>query len=237
MNLLQLRDDFIKSLPGPSAQAVLCAALERFGNRVALASSFSVEDQVVLDLMARLNAKPQVFTLDTGRLPQETYELIEKTRERYNIDVEILFPDSERVEQMVNEHGPNLFLRSIEQRKLCCRVRKIEPLRRKLAGLDAWICGLRSAQSQTRSALEKVEADLSFGLLKLSPLANWSDKKLWDYVRANDVPYSPLHDLGYPSIGCACCTRAIQPGEDIRAGRWWWEEPEHKECGLHLKSN
>ncbi|MGE4286688.1 MAG: phosphoadenylyl-sulfate reductase [Phycisphaerae bacterium] len=237
MDLIQLRNDFIKSLPGGSAQSILSAALELFGNRVALASSFSIEDQVVLDLMVKLRARPRVFTLDTGRLPQQTYDLIEKTRKHYSIDVEILFPDAAQVEEMVNEHGPNLFLNSVEQRKLCCRVRKIEPLKRRLAGLDAWICGLRSEQSTTRSALEIVEADFSFGLLKISPLADWTEEKLRDYVKANGVPYNPLHDEGYPSIGCACCTRAIKAGEDIRAGRWWWEKPEHKECGLHLKSN
>jgi phosphoadenosine phosphosulfate reductase len=218
-----------------SAQELLKAAVEEFGDKIALASSFSVEDQVVLDMLTRITGKPGVFTLDTGRLPQETYDLIEQTRKRYDISIEMLFPDTEQVERMLSEKGPNLFYDSIDNRKLCCKVRKIEPLRRRLTTLEGWICGLRSEQSATRTGLERIEADSVFGLIKISPIADWTTKQVWEYVKDNDVPYNKLHDAGYPSIGCACCTRALKPGEDIRAGRWWWESPEHKECGLHLK--
>ena len=214
---------------------LLEAAVEEFGDRIALASSFSAEDQVVLDMLVKIAEKPKVFTLDTGRLPQATFDLIETTRRRYDIEIEILFPDAQDVEKMVNEYGPNLFYESIELRKMCCRNRKIEPLKKKLATLDAWICGLRSEQSTTRTKLQAVEADYNFGLVKISPLAAWTNRQVWDYIEKNDIPYNKLHDEGYPSIGCACCTRSVGEGEDFRSGRWWWENPEHKECGLHLK--
>ncbi len=234
-NLEEIKNSLSDALKGASPQQVLETALSRFGDKIALASSFSAEDQVVLDMLVKITDKPKVFTLDTGRLPQETYDLIEKTRQRYGIEIEILFPDTRQVEEMVNRQGPNLFYKSIENRKLCCKVRKIEPLKKKLATLDAWICGLRSEQAATRVELERVEVDYNFGLIKISPIADWNTQQVWYYVKANDVPYNKLHDAGYPSIGCACCTRAINPGEDIRGGRWWWESPEHKECGLHLK--
>jgi phosphoadenosine phosphosulfate reductase len=172
--------------------------------------------------------------LDTGRLPQETYDVIEETREKYNIEIKVMFPDLKQVEQMVNENGPNLFYESIENRKLCCRIRKVEPLKRALSELDAWICGLRAEQSPTRQKLDKVEWDENFNLIKINPLADWTQNQVWQYIKENNVPYNELHDKGYPSIGCAPCTRPIEPGENIRAGRWWWENPEHKECGLHL---
>jgi len=206
----------------------------RFGEKVALASSLSAEDQVLTDMLCKIGAEVAVFTLDTGRLPEETYAVLEATRKRYGIRIEILFPDHEAVEEMVNEHGPNLFYDSIEARKRCCNVRKIEPLMRKLARLDAWICGLRAEQSPTRTGLERIEWDGKFGLFKISPLADWTTAQVWDYIKNNDVPYNELHDKGYPSIGCEPCTRAVQKGDDIRTGRWWWEEPENKECGLHL---
>ncbi len=218
-----------------SAEALLKQVLTCFGERIALSSSFSVEDQVLTDMLCQLSEKPKVFTLDTGRLPQETFTLMDDTRRRYDIDIEILFPDTVAVEEMVAEYGPNLFYESIELRKECCRVRKIQPLKRGLAALDAWVCGLRREQSTTRSDLERVQADQSFGLIKISPLADWTTEQVWDYVRSHDVPYNTLHDRGYPSIGCAPCTRAVERGEDVRGGRWWWEAPEHKECGLHLR--
>ena len=194
--------------------------VEQLGDRVAFASSLGAEDQVVTDMLAKITGKPKIFTLDTGRLPEATYQLIDTTRRKYGIDIEILFPDRQKVEEMTNAYGPNLFRDSIENRKLCCRVRKIEPLKRKLATLDAWICGLRSEQSVTRKGLAAVEFDDAFGLIKINPLADWTDWQVWEYIKANNVPYSVLHDAGFPSIGCEPCTRAITQGEDIRAGRW-----------------
>lgn len=208
---------------------------EKFAQKIALASSMSAEDQVVTDMLCRIQPRVGIFTLDTGRLPQETYDLIDATNQKYGIRIKVMFPESSDVEALLNEEGPNSFYKSIESRKRCCHVRKVLPLRRALSGLDAWITGLRREQSVTRDALEKVEWDESNGLIKVNPLAEWTSQQVWDYIRANDVPYSKLHDQGYPSIGCAPCTRAIEPGQDDRAGRWWWEQPEHKECGLHLK--
>lgn len=218
---------------GKGPRELLEAVLDRFGDRVALASSFSPEDQVLTDLLCRVTLRPHVFTLDTGRLPEETYRLIERTRDRYRLRIQVLFPDAQDVEQMVEAHGINLFRDSIENRKLCCRVRKILPLKRKLAGLDAWICGLRKEQSVTRRDVATVQWDEQFGLIKISPLADWSTEQVWDYIRQNRVPVHELHERGYPSIGCQPCTRAVGAGEDLRSGRWWWEQPEHKECGLH----
>ena len=215
------------------AYDLLRVILARFGDRVALASSFSAEDQVITDMLCRIGGKPKIFTLDTGRLPGETYDVIEATREKYGIEIEILFPDRAKVEAMVTADGPNLFYSSVENRRKCCNVRKVEPLKRKLSQLEAWIVGLRSGQSVTREGLGRVEWDQGNGLIKVSPIADWTAEQVWEYIRKNDVPYNALHDKGYPSIGCAPCTRAVEDGQDIRAGRWWWEQPEHKECGLH----
>ncbi|MBI4247554.1 MAG: phosphoadenylyl-sulfate reductase [Candidatus Rokubacteria bacterium] len=222
-------------LESQSAEDILAGALERFHPRIALAASFGAEDMVLIDLLARLDPRARVFTLDTGRLPAETYELIDAVRARYGFAVEIYVPRTEAVEAMVREHGVNLFYASVENRKRCCEVRKVEPLGRALAGLEAWITGLRRDQAVTRVAVDKVEVDRSHGgILKLNPLADWTWDDVWQYLRAHDVPYNALHDRGYPSIGCAPCTRAVEPGEDLRAGRWWWETPETKECGLHV---
>ena len=216
------------------AERILAYAADRFNEKVALASSFGAEDMVLIDMISTISPLIKVFTLDTGRLPEETYELIGQVQDRYKIEIEMLFPERVSVERMTNEFGPNLFYESIENRKLCCKVRKLEPLTRKLKGLDAWICGLRREQSITRAEISSFEWDTVNGLIKINPLANWSTERLWQYIRQNNVPYNKLHDRGYPSIGCAPCTRAINEGDDIRAGRWWWENPEHKECGLHL---
>ena len=220
---------------GYSAEQLLKHLLEQFADKIALATSFGAEDQVLTDMLCKIDRNAKIFTLDTGRLPQETYELMQATREKYGIQIDILFPDYKKVEEMVNKYGPNLFYNSIEERKLCCQVRKIEPLKRKLSGLQAWICGLRAEQSLTRTALQRIEFDENFGIIKVSPLADWTTEKVWDYIHKNNVPYNKLHSRGYPSIGCAPCTRGIRDGEDLRAGRWWWEKPEHKECGLHLR--
>ena len=194
----------------------------------------AAEDQVLTDIICTRSEKPKIFTLDTGRLPRETYDVIEATRHRYEIDIQIMFPDNNLVEDMVKSNGPNLFYDSVENRQRCCYVRKIEPLKRALAGLDVWICGLRKEQSITRHDLEMVQWDEQFGLIKLSPILDWTTDQVWKYIREKNVLYNALHDKGYPSIGCEPCTRAIKNGDDIRAGRWWWEKPEQKECGLHL---
>ncbi|TMH30826.1 MAG: phosphoadenylyl-sulfate reductase [Betaproteobacteria bacterium] len=202
---------------------------------VALASSFGAEDMVLTDLIAR-NALPvDVFTLDTGRLPGETYALMERVREHYGLPIEVYYPDGRALEAYVRDHGINAFYRSTVLRRRCCAIRKTEPLSRALAGRRAWITGLRRAQGVTRQDIDLEEHDPVHGLPKFNPLVEWSDADVWGYIRARRVPYNPLHDRGYPSIGCAPCTRAVEPGEDIRAGRWWWESAEHKECGLHRR--
>lgn len=217
-----------------NAHELLAYVFEEFNERVAIASSFGAEDMVLIDMASRLTPKPRVFTLDTGRLHQETHEVIEVVRKRYNIQIEVYFPNRERVEDMVKKYGPNLFYQSMELRKLCCQVRKVEPLKRALSNLSAWICGLRREQSITRAEVEKVEIDEANGeIFKINPLADWRIDGVWAYIRENNVPYNALHDRGYPSIGCLPCTRAVKPGEGIRAGRWWWEKPEYRECGLH----
>jgi phosphoadenosine phosphosulfate reductase len=223
-----------QSLEKASPQEVLTWALSTFGRNIALAWS-GAEDVAVLDMMHRIDPKAaRVFTLDTGRLNPETYELIDEVQARYKIPIEIQFPDAAAVQKMVGEKGINLFYRSLENRKECCGVRKVEPLNRMLKSLDGWITGLRRTQAVTRGRLSKVELDFGHDkIVKLNPLADWTTQQTFDYLKANNVPTNKLHAMGYPSIGCAPCTRAIKPGEDERAGRWWWENPESKECGLH----
>lgn len=216
-----------------STHEVLAGFIGEFKGRIALASSMGVEDQLLTDMIVKIDPSVKVFTLDTGRLFYETYDLIEKTMLRYKIGIQVFSPDSEKVEDMVNRKGINLFFQSIENRKECCRVRKVEPLKRAFQGLDVWVCGLRKEQSATRTQNQLVEWDEANGLIKLNPLIDWTEQQVWDYVKQNNVPYNVLHDKGFPSIGCQPCTRAVFPGEDIRAGRWWWENPETKECGLH----
>lgn len=227
-------DRLSDELESKDAQTVVAWALKRFSPRIALSSSFGAEDMVLIDMIAKIDPRARVFTLDTGRLHQETYNLVDEVRDRYKIDVEVYFPETAAVEKMVREHGLNLFYESVEFRKLCCGVRKVEPLNRALSGLDAWITGLRKDQAQTRATTKKLEADQAHsGIFKVNPLADWSSEAVWDYIRANGVPYNKLHDKGFPSIGCEPCTRAVRPGEDQRAGRWWWELESNKECGIH----
>ncbi|MBI3292312.1 MAG: phosphoadenylyl-sulfate reductase [Elusimicrobia bacterium] len=224
-----------QQLENQTAHEVVRWVLETFHPKVALASSFGAEDVVLIDMMVKVNPKARVFTLDTGRLPYETYEVMDAIREKYKISIEVMFPDTQAVETMVRERGLNLFYHSIENRKMCCGVRKVEPLKRALKGLDAWITGLRRDQGVTRTQVQKVERDLDHGnIIKVNPLADWTWDQVWAYIRANHIPYNKLHDQHYPSIGCAPCTRAVKHGEDPRAGRWWWEAPEQKECGLHV---
>lgn len=229
-NISELNQQFNGSTP----QELLRYFLDEFKGRIGLSTSLSIEDQMLTDMIASLHPSTRIFTLDTGRLFPETYSLIEKTARKYpSIHLEVFFPDATEVEQMISESGINLFYDGIEQRKRCCNIRKLQPLRRAFEGLEVWICGLRREQSVTRSDMQAVEWDEANKLIKLNPLIDYSEEQVWEYIRANKVPYNQLHDKGFPSIGCQPCTRAVAPGEEIRSGRWWWENPEHKECGLH----
>ena len=218
-----------------TAEDVLAWALERYHPRIALATSLQSEGMVVLDLAWRIEPNVRVFTLDTGRLHQETYDMMDRVRERYGISIEVLFPDSAEVQRMVRIKGLNLFYESVENRHACCGVRKVNPLRRHLTGLDAWMTGLRRDQSESRGGTRKVEIDsANGGILKINPIADWSQEQIDAYVKAHNVPQHALYAKGYTSIGCLPCTRATQPGENPRAGRWWWEQNLQKECGLHV---
>jgi phosphoadenosine phosphosulfate reductase len=202
--------------------------------RVAIVASFQAESSVLIDMASRIRPDVTVLTLDTGRLPQQTYDMIDRIRDRYRVDVQVISPDAADLQQMVGRHGPNLFYKSADMRRLCCDVRKSRPLARALAGYDAWVTGLRRQQAATRSQTAVVAPDPEHkGLTKVAPLADWSKDQVWAYIHEHDLPHHSLYDLGYTSIGCAPCTRATTKGEDERAGRWWWEENEVKECGLH----
>jgi thioredoxin-dependent adenylylsulfate APS reductase len=217
-----------------SAKELIEWAVERFYPKIGLASSFGAEDMVIIDLLSQSGFKAKIFTLDTGRLPQETYDLMDEVQSRYGMTIDVYFPDTSSVQKMVKNHGLNLFYQNVEFRKLCCEIRKVEPLGRALEGLDAWITGLRRDQTPTRASLLKVEEDAAHGgIMKINPLAEWTWTQVFDYVKDKDVPYNRLHDQGFLSIGCAPCTRAVKPGENERAGRWWWEQGGSKECGLH----
>ena len=205
---------------------------------VGFANSFGAEDMVLTHLIANHAPGIEVFSLDTGRLPAETYSLMQIVKTKYtSINVKYYFPTSSDIESFEHENGPNAFYDSVELRKACCRIRKVVPLKRALEGKKAWITGLRREQSPTRKDLAVQEYDNDFSMEKFNPLLEWSEADVWAYIKENDIPYSELHDKGYPSIGCAPCTRAITVGEDVRAGRWWWENPETKECGLHTKKD
>ena len=217
-----------------AAEELLAWALERFHPRLAISAAGGVDGMVLVDMAWRINPDVRVFTLDTGRLPPETYELFEKVRERYGIAVEFEYPETDTVSAMVTEHGPNLMYNSVDLRLRCCEVRKVEPLKRKLATLDAWIAGLRREQWRSRKNIAKVELDRDHGgIVKLNPVADWTLDRVWEYVHEHEVPYHPLFDQGYTSIGCAPCTRPVARGESERAGRWWWEQETDKECGIH----
>lgn len=216
------------------AQGIIKLAFDNFGQKVVFATSLGEEDQVITDMIHQIAPGIGVFTLDTGRLFAETYELMAKNQKKYtSLDFKIYYPDTKTVEEMVRTKGINLFYESVENRKLCCHVRKVEPLQRALAATDAWMVGLRRDQAVTRATLEPVEWDEANKKIKFNPLYNWSLDQVREYIKKNNVDISPLHAQGFVSIGCAPCTRAISPGEDTRAGRWWWEQPEQKECGLH----
>ena len=216
------------------AEQILAAGLAATTGPVTLACSFSVEDVVLIDILHKVAPEVRVFALDTGRLNEETYEVAEAVSERYGIAIDWYFPERQAVEQLERDKGLFSFRASLDNRHECCRIRKVEPLRRALAGKRGWITGLRRAQSVTRTELAAIELDqANGGLLKINPLLNWSDEQIWDYAKEHNLPVNRLHGQGYPSIGCAPCTRPIREGEHPRAGRWWWENPEHKECGLH----
>ena len=216
-----------------TAEEILKEALELFGDKITFATSMGAEDQVITQMLSKIDKSANVITLDTGRMFPETYDLLHRTINRYGIAIKSYYPDTAQVEEMVNTKGINLFYESIENRKLCCHIRKIVPLQRALNGKDAWITGLRREQSVTRTELKIVDWDAANGLIKINPLLEWHEAQVWDYIKLKDIPYNILHDQGFPSIGCQPCTRAIAKGEDLRAGRWWWENPDSKECGLH----
>lgn len=214
-------------------KAVLSEAVRNF-SPVTFANSLGAEDMVLTDLIAKHQPDIEMFSLDTGRLPQETYDLMQEVRNRYTAPLKIYFPDSAMVEEYVALNGVNGFYDSVELRKRCCHIRKVEPLKRALSGKRAWLTGMRRDQAVTRDSLEVSSFDADHGLQKFNPLLDWTNAEVWEYLKQNDVPYNKLHDRFYPSIGCAPCTRSVTPGEDIRSGRWWWENPENKECGLHV---
>lgn len=234
-NTLQLIEELNKKFDKSKPEEVLEYFLLESKAKIALSSSLGAEDQVLTEMISNIDPETKIFTLDTGRLFPETYDLISETNKKYKIKIEVFFPDYKSVETMVKEKGINLFYESIENRKLCCHLRKIEPAKRAFKGLDVWISGLRKDQSLNRFNTKMVEWDEVNGLIKVNPLLNWTEKEVWAYIKENNVPYNALHEKGFPSIGCQPCTRAVKTGEDIRSGRWWWEEAEHNECGLHMK--
>lgn len=216
-----------------SPQEILEYFIKNSDENIALSSSFGAEDQVITDMMLNIDKSANIFTLDTGRLPYETYDVMDSTNLKYNIKVNVFFPNDNDVQALYQNQGINGFYESIDNRKACCFARKIAPLKRALKGLDIWVTGLRASQSVTRVDMDAFEWDEGNQVIKFNPLIAWTAEDVWEYIKKNYVPYNKLHDKGYPSIGCAPCTRAVKDGEDVRSGRWWWENPEHKECGLH----
>jgi thioredoxin-dependent adenylylsulfate APS reductase len=232
----QLDGPDLAHLDGLPADELLAWAVGRFGDRFAVVTSFQAEGMVVLDLARRIDPGVRVLTLDTGRLPEETYEVIEAVRTGMGLEVEVVTPDPADVAAMVARHGPNLFHKDPALRRLCCHVRKVAPLDRALAGVEAWSTGLRRDGGPARAGTPKAELDEAHGgIVKLNPLADWTREQVWAYVRAHRLPVNPLYEQGYTSIGCAPCTRPTRPGEDERAGRWWWEADTDRECGLHTR--
>jgi phosphoadenosine phosphosulfate reductase len=224
----------LPEVEGLEPEEIIRAGVEVSRGIVSMACSFSVEDVVVVDMLRKVAPEVRVFALDTGRLNEETYQVAESVRVRYDLDIDWYFPERQAVESLERDKGLFSFRESLENRHECCRIRKVEPLERALKGLGGWVVGLRREQSVTRANLQALEVDQAHGgIIKISPLVNWTEKDVWAYAEKHALPINRLHRMGYPSIGCAPCTRAIEPGEDLRAGRWWWENPEHKECGLH----
>lgn len=217
------------------SKEIISFFLNHFKDKIAFSTSLGPEDQVITHMISQIDPTANIFTLDTGRLFPETYDLMDRTSKKYKVNIRVYFPDAAEVEEMVAKKGINLFYDSIENRKECCNLRKIKPLMRATKGLDAWITGLRREQSVTRKELQWVERDDNNQLLKINPLAHWTEQDVWDYIHEHKIPVNALHKKGFASIGCQPCTRAIAEGEDVRAGRWWWENPETKECGLHKR--
>ncbi|HNJ76512.1 MAG TPA: phosphoadenylyl-sulfate reductase [Azospira sp.] len=233
---INLNDALVASTAEKTAKAkALLTEITRDFSPVTFANSLGAEDMVLTDLIVKEKLAIEIFSLDTGRLPLETYDLMAKVQEHYGLKLKVFAPRAELLEPFVRENGINAFYDSVDLRKGCCHVRKVEPLQRALSGKKAWITGMRAQQSATRDGLPVRAFDAGNGLEKFNPLADWSEKEVWAYIKQHGVPYNALHDKFYPSIGCAPCTRAVTPGEDVRAGRWWWENPETKECGLHVK--
>lgn len=222
-----------QQLEGKTAQEIIKFFDDNMGSDITFGTSLGAEDQVITEMIATMKAKTPIFTLDTGRLFPETYDLIDSTAQKFKISIKPYSPVNTEVEEMVVEHGMNLFYKSIDLRHTCCQTRKLNPLKRALEGRKAWFTGLRKSQSVTRIDMKIVEWDNNSGMLKINPLIDWSEEMVWDYIKSNGIPYNTLHDNGYPSIGCQPCTRAIVEGEDVRAGRWSWENPDTRECGLH----
>ena len=236
-NLKSLIDQLNEKASKMTPEQIIRLSHKEFKGKLVFATSLGEEDQVITDLISKVSYDIEIFTLDTGRLFQETYELFSKTQKKYSMPFKVYYPDNEAVEDMVHNYGINLFYESVANRKLCCGVRKVEPLKRALKNADAWICGLRSTQSITRSDLDVFQWDEANQNIKISPIADWSLDQVHNYIKENNIDVNPLHAQGFISIGCASCTRAVSEGEDIRAGRWWWETPQQKECGLHSNPN
>ncbi len=219
---------------GKSPEETVRHIVEKMGvTRIALASSLSIEDQVLTDILLKVDPSARIFFLDTGRHFQKTYDLMDETMNRYKFHYEVYAPDHGDLEEAVSKHGPNFFYESVELRKKCCEIRKVSPLRRVLSTVDGWICGLRREQSLTRQEIAVFEWDHSHSIYKINPIAFWTEEQVWEYIKKHNIPYSYLYTSGFSSIGCQPCTRAVNPGDDVRSGRWWWEEPDKKECGLH----
>jgi phosphoadenosine phosphosulfate reductase len=233
---IDIDDELIKIIDEKSKNVIslIQKNIEKYSS-VAFANSLGAEDMVLVDLIQKNKLSVEAFSIDTGRLPPETYNLIQKVEDKYQFKIKLYFPDHQKIESYVNTNGINAFYNSVDLRKSCCAIRKVEPLNRALKDKKVWITGMRQEQSQTRFALKEEEFDEVHQSQKLNPLSTWSELEVWAYIKINDVPYNTLHDQFYPSIGCEPCTRAISAGEDIRAGRWWWEDPQNKECGLHVK--
>ena len=233
---ININDVLIKTIVEKSKNVISLIEknIEKY-NSITFANSLGAEDMVLVDLIQNNKLNVEIFSIDTGRLPSETYNLIQKVEDKYQFKIKLYFPNQEKIENYVNTNGINAFYNSLDLRKSCCAIRKVEPLNRALKNKKAWITGMRQEQSQTRQTLQEEEFDEVHQSQKLNPLSSWSEVEIWAYIKIHDVPYNTLHDQFYPSIGCAPCTRAISEGEDVRAGRWWWEDPQNKECGLHVK--
>ncbi|HUH20202.1 phosphoadenylyl-sulfate reductase [Albibacterium sp.] len=226
-------EELVKDL---DPQQVLAILADNFRDQITFSTSFGWEDQVITDMIFSNDLAIEVFTLDTGRLFPETYSVWSRMRDRYKKNIKAYYPNQDRLEAMISQKGPNSFYESVDNRKECCGIRKVEPLNRALKGKKIWITGIRAEQSQNREQMHWIEWDEAHQLVKVHPLFFWTLEEVKSYIKVNNVPYNALHDRGFPSIGCAPCTRAVQPGEDFRAGRWWWEDTSKKECGLHSTS-